>query len=143
MSEYKCQCGHTGTDHPYIKLRRGYKTECTKCSCEKFIGASVLSQQGDTFTDIREQFRKVLREKYREYCFNCDKHLDIPDIDLGIVEPENEYRNLYTHRIVCQNCFTKNIELVVSAYRTVNVSFYISLLDDPTRFNAKVIVFDS
>jgi hypothetical protein len=141
MTEYKCQCGHYNDDHPYIKLRRGYQKKCTRCSCEKFVTSSTLSKKGDTITDINEQFRGVLREKYQEYCPNCNKHLEITDIELGIVEPENKYRNLFTHRVVCKNCFTKVIELIVSAYATLTVSDYIRFLKAPSQFNAKVEVY--
>jgi hypothetical protein len=141
MTEYKCQCGHFGSDHPYIKLRRGYEKKCNHCSCEKFVNSSTVSIKGDTIADVTERFRLVLREKYQEHCPNCDKHLEITDIDLGIVEPENKYRNLFTHRVVCQNCFTKVIELVVSAFQNLTVSDYIRFLNDPLRFKAKVNVY--
>lgn len=117
----RCNCGHGFEEHSFVV---GDIFSCNKCKCQNYVGSVVL-QYGETVDDTEERLRAVLRNYYKEFCPNCERHLGIADADFGNEVLESHYR------ITCQNCFKTVVNLKPKFYRRLsNINSFIDVLKE-------------
>ena len=98
----KCRCGHTSSEHRRI-IERIYK--CEKCECECFTFSTMLQNNEETLDDTEKRLQEVLRNKYQEFCPNCEKHLGISDASWDVAKFS------YSCQIICQNCYKLLVDI--------------------------------
>ena len=117
----RCCCGHPLEEHPFVV---GDIFSCNKCKCKNYKESEILQRNGKTVVSIEEKLREVLRNKYKEFCPNCDRHLGIADADW-----DTKDYSPYC-RIVCQNCFLIVVDIKPKYYRSLdNINNFIEVLN--------------
>lgn len=131
----RCLCGHTLSDHHRV-IEKIYK--CDKCVCEKFTFSAMLNHE-ENRDDTEKRLQEVLRNKYQEFCPNCEKQLGLIDAQYDVTKYS------FNCQIRCQNCYELLVE-ISSRYRQItakaidnnskhNINYLIEVLNDFPHLN--------
>lgn len=132
----KCRCGHTPSEHHRV-IEKVYK--CEKCKCENYTFSAMLQKNEETLDETEERLREVLRNKYQEFCPNCEKHLGISDASWDVAKFS------YSCQITCQNCYKLLIDITTNHRRIklkavesnykYNINYLIEVLNESSHLN--------
>ncbi len=119
-----CRCGHNYLEHLNMSKQGNLIRSCKNCTCSEFTFSDVIKYKVSV-SGTEEKLREVLRNKYHEFCPNCERHLGLSDTswDDGF------------NRVICQSCYKTIVDIPMRLVCVANIDVFIRILNEKAEEN--------